>query len=67
MAQYDHDGDIITYSPEDKVAIAEEITLIDLELAGPCTEVLRKELRRQRSQLVAELAAGHYLPMWDVE
>lgn len=67
MAQYDSDGDIITYSPEDKVAIAQEIILIDMELAGPCAEGVRTELTRQRRQLVAELAAGHYLPMWDVE
>jgi len=63
MAQYDHDGGIITYSPEDKVAIAEEIMLIDTELAGPCPDPVRKELTRQRRQLVAELGAGHFLPM----
>jgi len=67
MAHYDHDGDMITFSPEDKVAIAEEITLIDTELAGHCTEALRKELTRQRHQLVAELAAGHCLPMLNKE
>lgn len=63
----DHDGDSITYSPEDKVAIAEEIILIDMELAGPCNEAVRVELTRQRRQLVAELAAGKYLPMLDLE
>lgn len=61
--EYDRDGDVITFSPEDKVAIAEEISLIDAELAGPCADAMRTELTRQRRQMTAELAAGHFLPM----
>jgi hypothetical protein len=64
---HDQHGNRITYSPEDKVAIAEEITLIDMVLAGPCTEAVRIELTRQSRHLAAELAAGKYLPMWDLE
>lgn len=64
---YDRDGDVMMFSPEDKVAIAEEIALIDEELAGPCPEPVRMELTRQRLQLVAELAAGHFLPMPEKE
>ena len=57
----------ISLQINNKVAIAEEITLIDTELAGPCTDAVRTELTRRRRQSVAELAAGQYLPMWDLE
>lgn len=60
---YDQDGDGIMFSSEDREAIQEEITFIDTELAGSCTETVRNELMRQRRQLAAELAAGHFLPM----
>ena len=60
---HDQDGDLITFSDEDKLAIEEEITFLDIELAVPCTDPMRKELERQRRQLAAELAAGHFLPM----
>lgn len=56
-----HDEDGIMFSSKDKLAIQEEIMFIDTELSGNCNEAVRKELTRQRRQLLAELSAGHFL------
>lgn len=60
---YAYAGDGIMFSPEDKVAIQEEIAFIDRGLEGKCNEAVRKKLTRQRRQMTAELVIGHFLPV----
>jgi hypothetical protein len=62
---HDEDGDLIVLTDEDKAHIQEEITQADILLLSCRDTGIWRELMRLRLHLVAELTAGHRLPIED--
>lgn len=59
------DGNDIVYSPTDIELALEEVGDIDAELEAGVSDSMRRELIRQKRQIIKEIAAGRRLPLED--